>query len=228
MSRCIVSLGTGGWFVRGVDRLEASLRAVRWPGAFMGWRGTYPPGSPMQEVVDHGFKAWCVKAAQDAGHDVVMWCDASVWAVADPSPIFEHAERTGFYVTYNGIVVGQYSSDRSLGIFGVTRDEAMRIPDIASGFVCLDLRQPAPRRFLDEWLRYTRVEGGAAYNGADSNADGSVSADPRVRGHRHDQTVASLILWQMGYRDGIRFGDSLINSDEPPPGAGKVLAYRGM
>jgi len=224
--RCIVSLGTSGWFVRGVDRLEASLCQVGWAGAFMGWRDAYPPGSPTQEQVDHGFKAWCVHAALGAGHEAVMWCDASVWAVHDPAPIFEHAERTGFYIVYNGFWVGQYSSDRSLEIFGVTREEAFQIRDIAAGFICMDLRQEAPRHFLAEWLRYTTLAGGAAYNGPDSN-DGSISSDPRVKGHRHDQTVASLILHRMGYRDGIPFGESLIDTGHNPR-AGKKLTYHGM
>lgn len=226
--RCIVCVGTAHeWFVRGVERLEASLRHVGWDGGVMTWKGMYPPGSPTQEQVDHGMKPYAVRAAYDAGYRTVMWLDASVWAVQHPGPIFEHAERTGHYVVYNGCWVGEWSTDRSLALFGITREEALRIRDVASGFICLDLTNALSMRFLDEWQRYTVLDGGAAFNGKDTNADGTVSKDPRVKGHRHDQTVAALILHQMGVVDCVPFGQSFIDGGHRPR-PGKLLTYNGM
>jgi hypothetical protein len=223
--RCVVSVGIGGWFPRGVDRLERSLQAVGWSGGFMGWRNEWPPGSPRTEI--HMHKPWAMLAALEAGYTSVMWLDASCWAVAPIEPIFQIAEHTGHYLVYNGFKVGQWSSDRCLELFGISREQAWVIEDIASGFVCLDLTHQQSRAFLNDWARYTLHQGGAAFVGADSNADGAVSKDPGVEGHRHDQTVASLILHCMGIYDGVRFGDSLIDAGKQP-GPGKLITYHGM
>lgn len=230
MTRCIVSVGTHGWFVRGVERLEKSLRDVGWPGAVMTWKDSYPLDSPSQEEVDHGFKAYAMLAAQKAGYSTVMWLDASVMAVADPTPLFERAEADplGLFFVQNGMNAGQWSSDASLRVFGLSREQALEIKEVATGFVCLDLRKAFAEEVLLQWHSYT-LDGGVAYNGADSNMDGSVSSDPRVKGHRHDQTVMAFLLGSLGVRaarfEGI--GESLID-DRVPPRAGKLLTYQGM
>lgn len=228
--RCIVSVGTHGWFVRGVERLEASLASVGWRGGVMTWKDCVPPHSPTQEQVDHGFKAFAMLAAQLAGYTTVMWLDASVWALADPTPLFERAEADacGIYAVRNGMNAGEWSSDVSVHLFGLTRDEALQIREVATGFVCLDLTKPLADALLTKWMG-AALGGGAAYNGADSNFDGSVSTDPRVRGHRHDQTVMAFLLHRMGI-DAAQFegiGESLID-DRVPPRPGKILTYQGM
>ena len=228
--RCVVCVGTHHehWFVSGVERLERSLREVGFDGGVLTWKGgEYPPGSPTQEQCSHGFKPWAVKAAQDAGYTTVAWLDASVWAVAPIEPLFEFAERRGFYLTHNGNNVGQFSSDASLEIFGVTREEALRVREVATGFVVLDLTKELPAEFQRRWLHYTTFRNGAAYNGPDTNEGSVVSGDARVIGHRHDQTVASLILHQIGVRSCVPFGDSYIDTGNRPR-PGKLLTYRGL
>jgi hypothetical protein len=62
-------------------------------------------------------------------------------------------------------------------------------------------------KFLREWETYSR--NGKAFRGIDrelplsrtnDNRDGQVSVDSRVKGHRHDQTVASFLTWKYRFK----------------------------
>ncbi len=54
------------------------------------------------------------------------------------------------------------------------------------------------------------------------NDEQQVSADPRVRGHRHDQTAASIIAWQLGM-DRVTAHDTYFQYYECPSGAAYFL-----
>lgn len=173
----------------------------------MTWKDNYPEGCPPHPQVNRGFKPYCMKAAADAGYTTILWLDASIVAIAPLDDLFAHIERVGYLFVHVGYMIGQYSSDRCLGVFGLTRDEAMQMPDVAGGFVGVDLTNDLARKFLDEWHRYTIVDGGGAFAGSKRNYRQQVSADPRCEGHRQDQTVASIIVNQLGIKDLLHGGN---------------------
>lgn len=197
---CIVSVGIGSWHPVGVLRLEDNLRALGWQGGVLTWKDQYPEGSPSHEQVSHGFKPWAMRAAQLQGKERVLWLDASVTLKRLPAALFERMAQVGYLFVATHNTVGNFSSDHCLSAFGVSREQARSIPEIATGFIGLDLRFPEMRAFLDEWCAWTERGGGSAFNGSKRNDRFQVSADPQVEGHRQDQTVASLIAHRMGLR----------------------------
>lgn len=158
--------------------------------------------------------AYCAKpfAVRQAAksHDVVVWIDASCRLIADPGPLLYSIAEHGYYVQDNGFKMGQWCSDPALKTLGIAREDSMQIPEISTMVLGLDLRRGDSRSFLDEWCDlaadgvtfmadHTNDIGPAESIGLSQRSVGHVSDDPRVYGHRHDQTAASVLAWRRGW-----------------------------
>jgi hypothetical protein len=116
---CIISCGIGNHYPVGVDRLERSLNFVGWGGHTMFWRD-YPEGCPKHEGENqYAFKIFAFREAFKAGYTVVLWADASLWAVKNPMPIFDYINDKGLYFFKSGYSLGQTATDELLGYYGV-------------------------------------------------------------------------------------------------------------
>lgn len=74
---------------------------------------------------------------------------------------------------------------------GVTRENALTLSEVASGFIGFNLNDKTCNKILDEF--FSLAKDGSLFKGYWNNTNNSVSSDPRVKGHRHDQTVLSLL-----------------------------------
>lgn len=177
------------WYPKGQDRLAASL-SRHWPEAerFF-WRDQVPEGALTHAERPYNYKTWACEAAADAGADVVVWLDCSMWLTRRPEALLRNAEQHGAAVHHCGWTVGDWSTDRSLRVMGLTRDEAFQMPMCLSGVVAFDLRTLPGRSVLAAWHRWSCTPG--VFEGPWKN-DGAISADARVLGHRHDQTALSV------------------------------------
>jgi hypothetical protein len=212
VTRCVVSLATATrLFPTALERLGASLERVGFEDAFVPWRpGSFPEGCPAHADVPFAFKPFCVAAAGEAGHGLVLWCDAACVAIRSLEPLFAAIERDGYLLFRNGEhILGEWCADETLRAFGRSRAEALALPEVNAAVLGLDLRSEIGREFLARWL--TSARDGVAFRGtaapfADAedasdvrhNRNGRASADPRVRGHRHDQSVAGLLAAELG------------------------------
>ena len=221
MSRCIVTLGCGGWYPKGVDRLERSLIYHGWAEA-MHMHRDYPPGCPTHQDVPYGFKLHCIQAARDAGHDQVLWLDTSAWAIQNPLPLFDIIEKQGHYFWTSGYWSGEWCNDRSLEYFGVTRDEAMNIRMLYALCLGFDFRHDRTKAFFDLWQK-SLADG--MFNGSWKREDGD-REDLRYSGHRHDQSCASLIAHQLGM--GIDETHYLCHLYEPNMPETVMLTFQGI
>lgn len=194
MSMAIVSVGVGGWYEQGVRRLERSLIHHGWGGEMIIWNGEYPPGSPTHQEAPYAFKLAAIQYARAAGHDQVLWLDASAWAVKNPLPILHQMETRGHYLWTSGYACAQWCNDRSLEYIGVTRKFAASIPMFYALVVGLDFRHERSRRFFDRWQK-AREDG--MFIGSWKREEGDMEEEPYT-GHRHDQSLGSLIAFQEG------------------------------
>jgi hypothetical protein len=196
MRQIIVSVGYGNpVYVAGIDRLRSYLYlskrlvAYTWPGA--GW--------PPHHQAPYAFKYYAVCQAIRA-HDAqqVIYLDSSVYPVGEEAieEAFDLITKTGSMLHRNGWLVGQWSTDACLARYRLTRDDAMRIPDMVGGCWGLDLRTPPGRTWLD--LMWAASNDPISFPGSWTNEKGQCSADPRCLGHRHDQTVGSIFAYQLG------------------------------
>lgn len=219
--RCVISLGVGKAIYRdSLLRLEESLRRVRFDGDYLYWDEQLPKGSPEHFDVPFGFKSYCFYEALNLGYREVLWIDSACVAIRSLHPVFQLIKENGYVMFNNNYdqMMGQWSSDAALAAHGLTRDEAMAIPEHPCSVIGLDLSSPLGRQFLEGWhqvmgdgitVRGTKdaITSWEDYQAIAWNRDGCISSDPRVRGHRHDQLAAGLVASRLGmtpYCDALR------------------------
>lgn len=193
----VCNVAFGAWHPQGQDRLDASLDAVGFKGSRLYWRDHLPAGCPAHErdAAPYAFKPWALRAAQVAGADIAIWVDASYWAVRPLDSLVAYTEEHGCWFHGPDHDAGMWTSDRCLAAFGRTRDQTMGVAMILAGGMALDFRHERARVFLD---RYQQGARDGLFAGDWKNDRGQVSSDPRCLGHRHDQSVASLLIAEMG------------------------------
>jgi hypothetical protein len=210
--RGVISLATARRdFAKRLSRMEASVRRVGFRGEIVSWPpGRFPAGCPDHLDSPFAFKPFCFVEAGERGIESVLWLDASCVAIRPLDPLFRTIEEQGFLLFRNEHrVVGEWASDEALALLGVSRTKAMAIPEVNAAAMGLRLDHPVAAAFLDEWLLLAK--GRVAFRGMRDelvswedykdvkwNRSGRISADPRVRGHRHDQTVAGMLAHRLG------------------------------
>jgi hypothetical protein len=194
MKKCVINFARNGWYPAGQRRLDASLRNVGFDGDVLIWSEEQQIGAPGHGVSPYAFKPFALREAARRGYDLVIWADASVWAIRNIEPMFGHLERNGWMLFFN-CQAGSWTSDACLASFGVTRDQAMEIPMLMGICMGWNLKWPQCQAFLSSWLE--KASDGVTFPGSWTNRQQEVSTDPRVLGHRHDQSAASLIAWRL-------------------------------
>lgn len=212
--QCIISLATArSDYARGLARLKRSLGRVGYRGEVLLWpSGSFPSGCPGHLEVPFAFKPFCFAEAARRGAESVLWLDASAVAIRPLDPIFERLESRGYVIFANGsLILGEWASDVALEELGVSRDDAFEMREVRGNVLGLNLTDPTAAAFLRAWLEAAKAE--VAFRGTresltswddfaavKSNRSQRVSAHPRVRGHRHDQTVAGVLAHRLGMR----------------------------
>lgn len=205
MKRAIVNVATDR-YVPGQRRLASMVTDAD----LLIWTDAMPPNCPPHKVTPYAFKPFAMAEALGRKYDAAIWVDACVVPVAPLADLWTHIEREGYWFPNNGWNTGQWCADSALEPLGITRAESFGIPHMVATAMGLDLRNARTLEFLHLWLEQARD--GRAFRGPWRNDVGEASGDSRVLGHRHDQTVASVIAWRLGMR--------FIN----PP---KFFAYKG-
>lgn len=206
MSKSIVTVGTGR-YAKGVDRLrelccEAEL-SKRGSGDLTAWKDVLPPNSPTHEAKPYAFKAAALRQAMITGYDMLLWCDACIVFGARPlDRLWDYIEEHGVWLANNGWTNHEWTAmaaypalfgNDSIGTLNLNRD----IKHVVATTFGVSLKHPTGRLFLHEYIRLameTDAFCGPWTNGPKS-ADGRTApcGPADVRGHRHDQTAASVI-----------------------------------
>lgn len=161
------------------------------------------PGFTPHSETPYFFKVESLRRASSAS-DLLLWLDASIVLTGKPlDTVFEHVSREGYAMIHHGWNNAQWCNDRSLASFGFTRDQAERQQHISCLFLGLNLKHPLGRLILDEAERHR-----GDFTGQWDNSRRTESQDPRCLGHRHDQSVFSLVA--------ARHGLDVHRSDDPP------------
>lgn len=196
---CIVNYADG-IYIKGQERLKQSLSKIgnKYDIIFH----TDLDREHNQNIRPMGFKADMISEAQRQGYDIVIWLDANMIAVRPLKKIVKLTKRDGvFAFSRYSSSVGEYSSDLALAKVGLLREEALKIPELTTCILAVDFRHEKGRRFSSEFQKMaddgeTFIGVPKPYNFLDTikNDTRIVSKDPRVKGHRHDQTAASIIV----------------------------------
>ncbi len=196
---CIINFARGAWYPRGQRRLVQSLLDVRYPtlGDFAFFQNETELGCPPHEEVPYGFKVAAFNHVAGMGFKLILWCDAAVWAIKPLDPLFDRLKNEGhLFFTGTWGNCARWTSDACLKQMDVTRDEAEKMPHYMACCMGLNLNHPRSVEFLTRLTRY--AWDGISFHGSWTNDHQEVSADPRCHGHRHDQSVGSILASQLG------------------------------
>jgi hypothetical protein len=187
-----------GNYFRMQDRLRDSLDKVGYDGdvAFYRNEKLINENCPYHFEVPYAFKAYAINEALRKGYENIIWMDSAVYAVKPIDEFIEHIETTG-YIFFNnlGFTIGDYTSDACLDYFGWSRQKAFNNPMIMACCFGLNTDNNKAIEFMSRYYEAAKDE--VPYLGAWTNENNQVSEDDRVNGHRHDQSVASIIIADM-------------------------------
>ena len=201
----VVSFADGaGHYAKAIMRLELSLKSVFWTNEshiFKGINDYAHIGSPQHknqpDSVPYAFKAYSIKKAIEEGARYILWCDSVVYATKDITTVFNHIKEHGYLLFNNiGYSIGDYTSDACLRKYGMSRNDSFNHPMIMACVMGFDVQNPIAKEFLTKYIE--AASDGVSYQGIWSNDNLEVSSDMRCRGHRHDQSVASILAYQLG------------------------------
>lgn len=184
MKKCVVSFADNkGDYRKKLKRLEQSLKG-NFDGDFLGFTDYKEINCESHHVIPYKFKPYAIKKAVEMGYDLILWCDSPVVAVKPLQPVFEFIEKRG-YLFFNNIghPLGRWTNDKALEHFGITRKEAMNIKMIMACCMGFKVENLTAATFLSEYIQL-----------ADELYPGNWTD------HRHDQTVASFLIYDMNMR----------------------------
>lgn len=194
MKHCIVNFSDYK-FKAGQDRLRESLIQQGYQGDVLLFNDFNQVGSKVHLEVPYQFKVYAIEKAKQMGYDIVLYCDASLYAIKNVMPVIHHIIEKGYLMEFCGFSVGQFSTDLCLNEFNLTRDEAMLIQLHSAGFTGLNFQNDIANKFFDKWLQSAKDE--ITFCGDWNNNHKQCSNDDRCLGHRHDQTTASIIAYNL-------------------------------
>lgn len=198
-NQCVISAGIDRHYPPLLDRQRKAMQLTRQSCAYLSYRQEYPPQSPTHQQVMYAFKAYALKEAERQGYRQLLWIDAAVWPIRSLDGVFQQITERGYLFIKNGWNTGVWCCDSALEPLGLTRENSFTYPHLMSCAFGLNLDYGPAKEFLDEFYRL--AVDGKAFNGNHRNDQHQCSQDSRVLGHRHDQTVASVLAWRLGMRD---------------------------
>lgn len=216
----IETVAYGGWYPRGAARMIEEFEKHSPGYEIKAWTDELPPGAPAlveeggRDYTGYCAKPFALKHAMDSGADVGILLDAAFFPIRSILPLIKNINWCGYYLCDNGYSVGQWASDRALFTLGVSREQAFKLPECSSYAVGFAFRNPHARALIQQWCDYARD--GVTFPGPHTNTaagpaashlgaagggrnPGYCSSDPRVSGHRHDQTALAVLAHRFGF-----------------------------
>lgn len=219
MIRSIISVATPGPYQKGLARLRAAVPDFNEKRIVLNmWDGGLPRGCPPHSKIPYAMKAYALRDAAMQGADLLLWCDSSVVPVRSMEPLWERIERDGYWISHNGFTNYEWTADSAYaalfpeavatGHWEEMREINRRIPHVLATAFGLNARHEKGRTFLNEYFRLASETAAFCGPWINTNYPGSnvgrgglagSCGPPDVKGHRHDQTAASVLAWRLGF-----------------------------
>lgn len=200
---CIVNYASG-IYKKGQKRLKDSLVSNGYTGDFLFFTEENNDLIPSQEDSPWGFKPVLLNYAKEKGYKYILWLDSNMICIRKPVTIFKKIIKNGYYISSSYTTkMGYWCSDIALENFGIDRETSFKITEVNPSYVGINIYNPIAIKLLNEWNKYALD--GITFRGipqnyllseTNKNDRGIVSKDTRVKGHRHDQTALSYLVWK--------------------------------
>lgn len=204
---CIVSCGIGPHYQEPLHSTRLHCE-VNVPEAWRLFYRELPLGCPPHSEQMYAFKIWAMQRAIDAGFRYVLWMDTAFQPIASMAPLWEVINQEGWYCPpQSSAKLAEWCSDKMVNECRILIRDLDVIQLCYSGLLGLDMRSVTGKAI---WNLWKESQGQGIWNGAHYNrpgepitpfglkTQGHVSLTPAVKGHRHDESALSWILWKMG------------------------------
>jgi hypothetical protein len=176
-------------YILGQKRQKQSLIDVGFQGDYFAFNSFGEINSPSHLEIPYAFKPYAIKKVKDMGYDIVIWMDSPVYAIKKLNKFIEETINRSVVLFDNiGYTIGDYTSDECLNHFNMTRNDAFNNQMIMACLMAFDFRTKLANALLEDYLNSSEV-----FKGDWTNEANQVSTDNRVKGHRHDQSVMSIL-----------------------------------
>lgn len=183
---CVTTVAVGRAFPQKAERLRRSLARHDPRLTFAPFINHYPKGTPTTKETTYAFKPLAIQQRLNEGYDTVIWIDSAFVATGPIRPVVSIAQKHNHVVLLDpGWNLRQWSSDKQLEAFGLSRSEAERIPIPLAG-VCAFTKES---ELLRQWVSHIDL-----FPGPRRNPKSSCTRDPKCLGTRHDQTVLGILM----------------------------------
>ena len=199
LRQCVLNFGQGSWYPKGQQRVKKLFVEQGYTGDFMLATDESQIGCASHKKNPYAFKPYMIREAYLRGYDIVIWVDCSIHLMRPYQQVLDNILKNKYLLMLNGWTSGEWCADSALEPLGITREESFTYPHIMACVMGFDLRDRTCREFIQEY--YDRAADGKTFPGAWKNDKQQVSKHPKVLGHRHDQTAASIIAWRLGMRN---------------------------
>ena len=198
MKKCVVNYITRNtWHPHGQARLKESLERVNFGGDIVLFDNENFSCTPHNEI-PYAFKLHVLKEVQKRGYELALWVDASFWAIRDVSNLFTTIKENGIVVQNSGYPLGEWTSDNCLKRMSLMRKVSWNIPMFSGGLQGWNFQDKAASGLFEKF--YQQAKEGSCFRGAWKNKKQIVSSDKRVKGHRHDMSVGSILMHRAGMK----------------------------
>ena len=160
VKRAIVTVGASETRLFGpyLERFKRTMREYGGADYLKIWHKEWPPGSPTHHEAHYAFKVHAVYETAARGYTSILWLDCSANAFKPIEPMWERLERDGHVLVEDANMLGKWCGDRTLEVFGVSRDKAMTIPLMCGTCWGVDLTVERSRVFLERLRSYRCLE----------------------------------------------------------------------
>jgi len=193
-NNCIINVAIGDFYVDCQKRLVKSIKEFC-KADILVWEEEYPLDSPTHLQKPYAFKPYAFMVAKKLGYKNVLWLDSIIELVKPIEDIFSIISVQDYFFIHNGWPLGEWVKDDALDFFSVTRDDAMNFMDNSANIMGINVESKLGYKFLEEW--FCIAKNTDLFCGSKDNDDLSNSKDKRCKGHRHDQSIASLLSMKM-------------------------------
>lgn len=195
---CFVNVATDK-FVPRQTRLRESLYKFHGNVDTLFYTDELPPGSPTHKMVPYAFKTFAMIEALKRGYSHIYWIDTSLVLQKPADKLFKYVDETGYYFQNNyGYNTGEWCCDNALKTLKIDREESFKLSHINAALICLDVNNTSSLIFLMAWHGYANDD--ISFIGPATNKNCECSKHGLVRGHRWDQTVASVLAVKLNLK----------------------------
>ena len=190
--RCIVTFSNTERYNILAERLRESVKPYGID--FIHYKSFEEIGCKSHDEYPYAFKPYSIQRAREQGYNSILWLDSAIHLTKSPEDVFKYIESNGVMLFDNlGWSMGSYTSDKCLPHFGISREYSFDIKMVMACAMGFNFNTKIGTETFDTYLGFAHTE---CYQGAWNNDSRSVSIDERVKGHRHDQSVISCIVFK--------------------------------